>query len=365
MSREPQHRITDLTKRIHSLAQERLRQPVSPPSSTHHMHHISTISDPQSAQMLSGDQESCTPSNSQDFGQTMSTNISPQPPSITAADIAPGQFAINMLLDEVLLEVFACYVQVSQRRDAWHTLACVCRRWRSIAFGSPRRLNLRIFCSDIKLSIFCSPASQWQCSDGKRVRRNLDLWPPFPIVLTSGCFRKLGEDNILATLKHHDRVSHIDIWDIPRSLWGNILPLMQKPFPMLADLSLRCSYTDRDRMAPVDPDLFLGGSATRLRQLRLEYIPFPGLPKLLLSATHLVRIVLDCIPDSGYIAPEALITCISTLTRLRSLKLYLIRPDRALNGKDDGHLHPHALSDSSPLSSFLCSEEAANTWRTL
>ncbi|KAN0109365.1 hypothetical protein V8E52_009337 [Russula decolorans] len=36
-------------------------------------------------------------------------------------------------------------------------------------------------------------------------------------------------------------------------------------------------------------------------------IPFPGLPKLLLSATHLVQLWLANIPHSGYISPEAMV----------------------------------------------------------
>ena len=83
----------------------------------------------------------------------------------------------------------------------------------------------------------------------------------FPIVLTIDSHRRLSEDNILATLEHHDRVCQIEIWNIPRSLWDKALPLMQKPFPILSDLSLR--YTDH-RMASVIPDSFLGGSAPRL-----------------------------------------------------------------------------------------------------
>jgi hypothetical protein len=127
----------------------------------------------------------------------------------------------------------------------------------------------------------------------------------------------LGEDNVFETLEHHDRVCDIDIWNISSLLWKKALPvpLMQKPFPMLTDLKLRYM----DGMYSVVPDSFLGGSATRLRTLRLGHIPFPGLPKLLLSATHLVDIELDGIPDSGYIAPEAMVTCLSTLTRLNFL----------------------------------------------
>ena len=251
--------------------------------------------------MLSNIQKSLTSPNSQDLGQAMSTNISPQSPSITAGDIAPGQVAIDTLLDEVLLEVFACYVEESQMRDAWHTLACVCRRWRSIAFGSPCRLNLRIFCSGWK----------------KPVRKNLDSWPPFPIVLTTNYSEELGEDSTLAALEHHDRVCDIDIWKITSSLWENVLPLMQKPFPILTDLDLHFE----DKIASVVPELFLGGSVTRLRKLNLTGTPFPRLPKLLLSATHLVHLDLYEIPDSGYISPDAMVTCLSTLTRLEFLRL--------------------------------------------
>jgi hypothetical protein len=244
---------------------------------------------------------------------SVQTNLVASRPSLTlqsllvSGDMAPGQFAIDMLLDEVLLDIFACYVEESQSRDAWHTLACVCRRWRSIAFGSPRRLNLRIF-----------------CSDRKPVRKNLDLWPPFPIVLTAKFYDPWIlvwiinlEDNVLATLERHDRICDIKIWNISSSLWEKALPLMQKPFPTLTDLDLR----RKGELASVAPDSFLGGSATRLRRLTLGGIPFPGLPKLLLSATHLVHLELYDIPDSGYIGPEAMVTCLSALTGLQFFKL--------------------------------------------
>jgi hypothetical protein len=82
---------------------------------------------------------------------------------------------------------------------------------------------------------------------------------------------------------------------------------------------------------PVDPDLFLGGSAPRLQTLFLERISFPGLPKLLLSATHLVQIYLGIL-HSGYIPPEAMVTGLSVLTRLECLKIEFesprSRPDR-------------------------------------
>ena len=71
----------------------------------------------------------------------------------------------------------------------------------------------------------------------------------------------------------------------------------------------------------VVPDLFLDGSSPRLEVLYLTGIPFPGLPKLLLSATHLVTLRLLSIPHSGYISPYRMVAALSTLTSLESLWL--------------------------------------------
>ena len=83
---------------------------------------------------------------------------------------------------------------------------------------------------------------------------------------------------------------------------------MQGPFPELTDLVLISDTT----MIPPLPDSFLGGSAPRLRNLLLVRVPFPGLPKLLLSATHLVNIRLYGVPHSGFFSPEALVTALSS-----------------------------------------------------
>jgi hypothetical protein len=97
---------------------------------------------------------------------------------------------------------------------------------------------------------------------------------------------------------------------------------MQEPFPELTYLLL-LSY---DETVPILPESFLGGSAPRLQLLRLDRIPFPGLPTLLSSATHLVDLNLENIPHSGYISPEAMLTALITLTSLRSLRLEFQSP---------------------------------------
>jgi hypothetical protein len=76
----------------------------------------------------------------------------------------------------------------------------------------------------------------------------------------------------------------------------------------------------------VIPDSFLDGSAPRLRLFELSGIPFPGLPKLLLSATHLVDLYLHRIPHSGYISPEVMVALLSLLSSLRRFCLELRSP---------------------------------------
>ena len=76
----------------------------------------------------------------------------------------------------------------------------------------------------------------------------------------------------------------------------------------------------------------MGGSAPRLRSLRLNGIPFPRFPKLLSSAHGLVHLFLSNIPHPGYISPDALVTCLSALTSLKDVTFEFqsprSRPDR-------------------------------------
>ena len=135
-------------------------------------------------------------------------------------------------------------------------------------------------------------------------------------------------DNIIAALEHNDRVCDIklNLGRLTSSQFGYITysPAILKPFPELTDLHLGM-YND-DRPEQILPGSFLGGTAPRLRSLKLDYVPFPGLPKLLLSTTHLVHLYLHDIPRSGHIPPEAMATGISGLTNLESLHLHFRYP---------------------------------------
>jgi hypothetical protein len=215
-----------------------------------------------------------------------------------------------MLHDDDLLEIFDFYI-VDEYSDEvnflkneveWETLVHVCRRWRSVVFGSPRRLNLRLVCTPK------TPA-----------RDTLDVWPSLPLLIHDTKRPTEDVDDIIAVLERSDRVVKIRLLHLDGSKLENVLAAMQVPFPELTFLLLH-SVEGMGRMVSVLPDSFLGGSAQRLRYLWLNHIPFPGLSKLLLSTTHLVTLELWNIPHSGYISPEAMATALSTLTRLDFLE---------------------------------------------
>ena len=214
-----------------------------------------------------------------------------------------AQVTIDMLPDVALLTVFDFYVDVDI--EEWQTLVHVCRKWRNTVFGSPRRLNLQII-----------------CKASTPVRETLDVWPPLPIAIRGYWDATLGVNNILAALEHNDRICELQLLDVPSSQLEKVLAGMQQPYSALTCLHLQA----RDETAPVDPNLFLGGTAPRLRTLTLERISFPRLTKLLLSTTHLVYLDLWEIPRSGYISPEAMVTCLSLLTRLESLDIAFESP---------------------------------------
>jgi F-box-like len=224
----------------------------------------------------------------------------------------------DMLSDDVLLGIFDFYVPVDedmgedfeqQKVEDWITLAHVCRRWRSVVFQSPRRLNLRLVCTTHKTP-------------------TLNIWPPFPLIIRD-IDNIFGDgsssvDNIIAALEHNDRVCQIQLSSFSSSGLGYVTDsaAMHKPFPELTDLRLHPFVGP----GPILSDSFLGGTTPRLQLLYLYDLPFPGLPKLLLSATHLVKLDLSFIPLSGYIPPEVMATSLSALTSLEFLRLQFRYP---------------------------------------
>jgi hypothetical protein len=226
---------------------------------------------------------------------------------------------IDVLLDDVLLEIFDFYVGMSllspyeprRRIEAWQSLVHVCRRWRTLVFRSPRRLNLQLFCTPK------TPAKD-----------TLDVWPALPLIVW-GPMTLSGTGNVIAALEQSNRVCRVILWGLAGWQLENVFAAMQVPFPELTDLRLRSN----GETLPVTPDSFLGGSAPRLQYFELSGILFPGLQKLLLSATHLVYLGLFDIPHSGYISPEAMVALLCALSSLESLSLHFRYPQSRPDGE--------------------------------
>jgi hypothetical protein len=194
---------------------------------------------------------------------------------VTVAEL----ITINMLPDDVLLEIFDLYViegfrhpSKTRRRQGgislfetlgiqeWVTLAHVCRRWRTVVFQSPRRLNLRLLCT------YKTPA-----------RDNLDVWPPLPLIIQdpygvpNHWNGTSGVDNIIAALEYNDRVCQIILGPLTSSQLEYVThsAATHKPFPELTHLRLDMyEYGPK----PILPDSFLGGTAPRLRSLILDLL---------------------------------------------------------------------------------------------
>ena len=233
---------------------------------------------------------------------------------------------IDTLPDDVLLLIFHFdrveYLDGSDDTDIdpawrlswWHRLVHVCRLWRSIVFASPVFLDLRLY-----------------CGSGTRMEL-IDIWPRLPIIIRNMVDQYTpGDYDFDIVNAHHDRVCEIYLLQLTTSQLRRLAPEMQEQFPNLIHLMLDFdSYSDDPALAL--PDEFLGGSAPRLQSLTLHSIPFPALPKLLLSASQLVHLTLVEIPHTGYFTPEAIVGCLSVLSRLESLTIdfesHRSRPDR-------------------------------------
>ena len=221
---------------------------------------------------------------------------------------------IDVLPDDVLLLIFDFYVVdqdlsgPTKKRtvEAWQALVHVCRRWRSVVFGSPRHLNLRLFFGSE------TPGDL------------LDVWPApaLPLLISAHVFQSVA-DNIVAVLGHSDRVVEISLGILEGSGLEKVFAAMHVPFPELTILRIwdRCG-----EMRTVPPDSLLCGSTPRLQFLELHRVPLPVFPNPLLSATHLISLRLTDIPHSAYISPEAMVTTLSTLTCLESLYLTFESP---------------------------------------
>ena len=229
-------------------------------------------------------------------------------------DVGLAKRIMDVLPDEILLEIFDFNIipehasYGSKRKvESWQPLVHVCRRWRNLVFGSPRRLNLRLYCTP------------------KTPKDTLEVWPPLPLIVDNLTQSNSGTHwhNVIAALGQSNRVRVVSFSALSGWQLEEVLAVMQVPFPKLTDLRI----TSDCGTVPVIPDSFLNGSAPRpLLFFELTGIPFPGLPNLLLSATHLVCLRLLKIPHSGYLSSESMAALLSVLSSLTIFSLEFESP---------------------------------------
>src|SRR6266446_1564319 len=105
--------------------------------------------------------------------------------------------------------------------EAWQRLVHVCRRWRNVVFGSPRRLNLRLVCTPK------TPA-----------RDTLDIWPALPLLIWGYMYLSSGADDIIVALGQTNRVCQVSLEGLEDRQLDKVLAAMQVPFPQLTRLRL-------------------------------------------------------------------------------------------------------------------------------
>ncbi len=159
-----------------------------------------------------------------------------------------------------------------------------------------------------------------------------------------------GADDIIVALGQTNRVCLVNLWRFEDRQPDKVLAAMQVPFPQLTWLNL-ISDGETTPVASVVPDSFLGGSAPHLRNFQLDGIPFPGLPKLLLSAIHLDYLHLVNIPHSGYFSPKAMAAVLSVLSNLNTLILRF-QSHQSRPGRESRRLPPSKRFVVPALTSF-------------
>ena len=220
---------------------------------------------------------------------------------------------IDILPDDVLLQIFDFCGVVDHSLEfpchpvpEWHSLVHVCRRWRQVIFASPHRLDLYLL-----------------CEQGTPVRKNLGIWPAFPIIIHYDYYShrtpKLSsydEDNIIAALEHPDRVRCLKL-PVTSSVMEKVAALAPESFPMLTQLWLTAEYES----ISIFSSAFPAGSAPRLREIHLDGVFFPTLPTFLSSASDLVVLYLHRIPNTSYTSAEVIGASLAALPKLHDLSI--------------------------------------------
>ena len=241
------------------------------------------------------------------------------PPPSPISQRAGPKSSINVLPDDVLLEVFDfCRLEniFAWNHERWYKLVHTCRRWRHIIFSSPSRLDLQL-----------------SCTYGTPVADMLSHSPPLPLIVDYSGQRPLptnDEEGALLALQNHDRVRQIHLYASIVSL-DKLLAVMDRPFPVLEELSLRRAIENPDANedevdeddeinSPRLPQAFQASQLRHLSLVRVGDVIEVGLPHLT-SFSGLVSLFLLGIPFSAYLSLEYLASSLSFMPQLEHLGL--------------------------------------------
>ena len=98
-----------------------------------------------------------------------------------------ARVTIDVLPDLALIEIFDFHTNEDENQiEVWHTLVHVCRRWRTVVFGSPRRLNLRL--------LYTSRTP---------IGKMLHVWPLLPIAIRVDHYKERNVSNIIEAIDHY------------------------------------------------------------------------------------------------------------------------------------------------------------------
>ena len=214
---------------------------------------------------------------------------------------------IHNLDDDSLLQIFSCYRLEDEEnwylRLGWLILIHVCPRWRNLIYGSWSHLDMCLLLTNNSPSM-----------------STLSHLPPLPLVIhysdrTRTITRK-DEGNMYLGLQQHDRVRRV-VLQGPSSKLSMWLEPMNKPFPILGELSLLSTTTDSE-ISQVLPELL---QAPKLHRLSLHGINLQKALPLLSSTAALSTLSLTHIRESSYILPGQLVAQLQGLPHLEELSI--------------------------------------------
>ncbi|KAH9955676.1 hypothetical protein BC827DRAFT_830422 [Russula dissimulans] len=229
---------------------------------------------------------------------------------------------IHILDDDSLLYLFALCRPVILHDSAsilqggewgrerwWYKLIQVCRRWRYLILCSSAHLRLCLV-----------------CTRGTPVATMLAHSPPLPIIIDwhPDNYRRLktrhlrtGDiEEIILALKQHDRVRRIRI-EMPLDDLQKVTVALDGEFPVLECLYLRPTTKMVINLLALPKSL----RAPHLRHLKLSDFASPIESPLLTTVVSLVTLSLNCINQTSYFHPNALLRQLSLMPQLETLEI--------------------------------------------